>query len=156
MTTAVPQAPQDFEEYTVEPSTEHLLRWAAAAEDFSPIHFDAQVAKARGFQDPVVHGPWKAAVLRRLLGRWLGPNATVRSMSTRYLRPDPVGRALRFGGSLVSTTSMPDGAYELRCAIWVRDEDDRVSVDGDCIGGVRAGSWRGSAAGPAARGREAG
>ena len=30
MTTAGPQATQDFEEYTVEPSTEHLLRWAAA------------------------------------------------------------------------------------------------------------------------------
>lgn len=132
MTTAVPQAPRDFEEYTVEPSTEHLLRWAAAAEDYSPIHFDAQVAKARGFEQPVVHGPWKAAVLRRLLGKWLGPNATVHTVSTRYLRPDPVGRLLRFGGSLVSTTPMADGSYELRCVVWVRNEDDRVSVDGEC------------------------
>jgi acyl dehydratase len=133
MTTTTPQAPLDFEEYTVAPSTEHLLRWAAAAEDFSPIHFDVDVAKARGFAHPVVHGPWKAAVLRRMLGKWLGPNATVRTLSTRYLRPDQVSRRLAFGGRLVSATPMPDGTHELHCEIWVRDEDDRLSVDGDCV-----------------------
>jgi acyl dehydratase len=133
MTTAPPQAPHDFDVHTVTPSTEGLLRWAAAAHDYSPIHFDTDVAAARGFDHPVVHGPWKSAVLRLLLQRWLGPGARLESFATRYVRPDPVGRPLRFGGRLVGTVSRPDGALELQCEVWARDEQDRISVDGECI-----------------------
>ncbi|GFG49373.1 hypothetical protein MAGR_08140 [Mycolicibacterium agri] len=124
---------QDFDERVVSPSTEHLLRWAAAADDYSPIHFDRAVAQARGFEEPLVHGTWKAAVLRRLLVSWLGPDCVIRDLSVRYLKPDAVGRALRFGGRLVSATPVDDGSTELRCSVWVRDEDDRVTVEGECV-----------------------
>jgi acyl dehydratase len=133
MTIALPQTPHEFEVYTVTPSTENLLRWAAAAEDFSPIHFDAEVAVARGFDHPVVHGPWKSAILRRLLHGWLGPGVRIESFATSYLRPDAVGRPLSFGGRLLATSPRPDGAQELRCAVWVRDQDDQITVDGECV-----------------------
>ncbi|MET0457187.1 MAG: MaoC family dehydratase N-terminal domain-containing protein [Mycobacterium sp.] len=126
-------APVEFGEVVVTPTTEQLLRWAAAAEDYSPIHFDRDVAMARGFDEPVVHGPWKAAVLRRLLAAWLGPNAAVHDFAVRYLRPDAVGKPLRFGGRLLHETDGSDGARELRCAVWVRDADGTVTVDGECI-----------------------
>lgn len=122
----------DFDERTVTPSTELLLRWAAAAEDYSPIHFDADVATARGFDHPVVHGPWKAAVLRRLLTEWLGPQATIGSLAVRYRRPDALGRPLRFGGRLAELAPLPDGSTELRCEVWVKGADGEVSVDGEC------------------------
>lgn len=127
------QVPRDFAMYTLTPSTEDLLRWAAAAEDFSPIHFDADVAAARGFEGPLVHGPWKSAVLRRLLSGWLGDGVRIETFATRYLRPDLVGRPLHFGGRLHGTSSRPDGTEELQCAVWVRDDEDRVSVEGECI-----------------------
>jgi acyl dehydratase len=126
-------AVRDFDEHVVSPSTEHLLRWASAADDYSPIHFDRDVAKARGFEQPLVHGPWKAAVLRRLLAGWLGPYSVIRELSVRYLRSDAVGRPLRFGGRLVSTASLADGSTETRCIVWVRDEHDRLSVEGECV-----------------------
>jgi acyl dehydratase len=129
MTTAV----REFEENSVTPSTEHLLRWAAAAEAYSPIHFDRDVAEARGFDQPLVHGPWKAAVLRRLLAGWLGTDCVIREFSVRYLRPDVVGQPLRFGGRLVSTAPLADGSTELHCKVWIRDELDRVSVEGECV-----------------------
>ena len=123
----------DFDERVITPTTEHLLRWSAAADDYSPIHFDADVARARGFDHPVVHGPWKAAVLRRMVTDWLGPGATITSFTARYLRPDAVGRPLRFGGRVVESTPRADGATDARCEVWVRDEQDRVSVDGECV-----------------------
>ncbi len=124
---------RDFKERVVSPSTEHLLRWASAAEDYSPIHFDRDVAIARGFDGPLVHGPWKAAVLRRLLAGWLGPEAVIRELSVRYLRADGVGRALRFGGRLLGSEPLGDGSIEIRCSVWIRDEQDRVSVEGECV-----------------------
>jgi len=133
-------AVRDFDERVVSPSTEHLLRWASAADDYSPIHFDRDVAAARGFEQPLVHGPWKAAVLRRLLAGWLGPNAVIRELSVRYLRPDAVGRPLRFGGRLVSAASLADGSTEMRCTLWVRDDQDRASVEGECVATVEPDS----------------
>ncbi|RDH75055.1 hypothetical protein DVS77_28320 [Mycolicibacterium moriokaense] len=126
-------AVREFDERLVAPTTEHLLRWVAAADDYSPIHFDRDVAQARGFSEPLVHGPWKAAVLRRLLAGWLGPNCVIRDLSVRYLRADAVGRPLRCGGEVVDATTQVDGSTEIRCAIWVRDEHDRVSVEGECV-----------------------
>ncbi len=130
------QLPRDFDVHTVTPSTEELLRWAAAVRDFSPIHFDADVARDRGFEKPVVHGPWKAAVLRGLLQGWLGPNAQIESFSTRYLRPDSVGEPLHFGGQLTEVTVRPMGTEELRCTVWTRDSEGRVSVEGECVAEV--------------------
>jgi acyl dehydratase len=129
MTTAVGE---DFDERVVVPSTEHLLRWAAAAQDYSPIHFDGDVANARGFARPVVHGPWKAALLRSLTATWLGPDAAIRSLSVRYLHADAVGEPLRFGGRVVDAAELPDGATELRCELWVRDDGGRTTVAGEC------------------------
>lgn len=123
----------DFEDRLVYPSTENLLRWASAAEDYSPIHFDRDVAIARGFDEPLVHGPWKGAVLRHLLAGWLGPDAVIRELSVRYLRADSVGRPLRFGGRLVSSEPLVDGTIEMRCTVWVRDEQDRVTVEGEGV-----------------------
>jgi acyl dehydratase len=123
---------RDFEMYTLTPSTEDLLRWASAAEDFSPIHFDAEVAHRRGFEGPLVHGPWKSAVLRRLLSGWLGTGVRIESFTTRYLRPDVVGRPLHFGGRLVDASPRPDGTEEWHCVLWVRDDEHRVTVEGEC------------------------
>lgn len=122
----------EFDERVITPSTEQLLRWAAAAEDYSPIHFDADVAAARGFDHPVVHGPWKAAVLRRLLTEWLGPEAVIERLAVRYRRPDPVGAPLRFGGRLAERTVRADGVTELRCEVRVLGADGQLSVEGEC------------------------
>jgi acyl dehydratase len=133
MTATALQVPHDFPAYAVVPSTEQLLRWAGAVEDFSPIHFDREVANARGFVHPVVHGPWKAALLRRLVSRWLGPDATIRQLCVRYLRADAVGRPLRLSGRLVDVLPTTDGAQELHCDVWILDEDEQISVEGECV-----------------------
>ena len=122
-----------FAPCSVAPTTELLLRWAAAVEDFSPIHFDRDAAAARGFDSPLVHGPWKAAVLRILLTRWLGPHAQIHTLSTRYLNPDTVGSALQFAGHVVGSAPTSDGATEVHCALSVRDDRGRVTVEGEAV-----------------------
>ncbi len=120
----------------VSADVEDLLRWAAASDDFSPIHFDPAVAASRGFPGPLVHGPWKAAVLRQLVASWLGEGTRVEALSIRYLRPDIVGHDLWFGGSVVSTEVGRDGATRIECELWVRNADDEISVAGECVARV--------------------
>ena len=41
---------------------EDLVRWSAAADDYTTFHFDPEVAHARGSHGPVVHGTYQASL----------------------------------------------------------------------------------------------
>jgi acyl dehydratase len=74
---------------------ESTVKWAASTVDFTAFHFDADVATELGYEGPVVHGTWKAAVLRRHILAWLGSTATLSEFAVEYRRTDIVGRELR-------------------------------------------------------------
>ena len=44
---------------------EDLVRWSAAADDYTTFHFDPEAAHARGFDGPVVHGTYQASLIAR-------------------------------------------------------------------------------------------
>ena len=51
----------------------HLVRWAAAMENWHRIHFDWRYATAHdGLPDVVVNGSWKQHVLLQLVTDWAG------------------------------------------------------------------------------------
>ncbi|MCS3843376.1 MaoC family dehydratase N-terminal domain-containing protein [Microbacterium sp. AK031] len=112
-------------------SIEDSVRWAAASGDLTPFHFDPQAAADRGFEGPVVHGPWKAAVLRGLVQRWLG-KAVLRSFSADYLAPDLLGEPMVFGGSITGVGVTTDGATQVDCELWVKRADGSLSVRATC------------------------
>jgi acyl dehydratase len=108
---------------------EDLVRWAGAVDDYSPIHYDADVARRRGLPGVVVNGPWKAALLSRLLTDWVGANGTVVALRCEYRRPDVVGAPLRARGTVTAVTR--DGAYDVvECDVWVENADGERSVVG--------------------------
>lgn len=79
-------------------TTEMLVRWTAAAEDYNPIHYDQAFAKAQGLPDVIMHGPYKLALLCRLLHRELGASGMIRRIQVRYTGMDVPGDVLQFGG----------------------------------------------------------
>jgi acyl dehydratase len=84
-----------------------LALYAAASGDHNPLHLDADVARAAGFERPVVHGMWTMACVARLFTLHFGALA-VRSLSTRF-----VGVALRGDALMLSAT--------------LEDHDDRTA-----------------------------
>lgn len=117
------------------PTTEDAVRWAAASGDFTPFHYDAHAAAERGFDGPVVHGPWKAAVLRGIAAHGLG-GATIRSFSARYLHADLIGEPVTFGGTVTGIGRAADGALEVTCELTVTRSDDTVSVRATAVAAV--------------------
>jgi len=79
---------------------EDLVRWSAAADDYTTFHYDPAAAEARGFDGPVVHGTWQASLIGRMLTDWLGPDARVRELACRYRRPAIVGTPLSCHGEV--------------------------------------------------------
>jgi acyl dehydratase len=112
---------------------EDMVRWAAASGDFTTFHYDADAAAGRGFPAPVVHGPWKAAMLRSLVPHWLGEPVSLREFSASYLAPDFVGRELVFGGEIDGLEHTGDGALSVRCSLWAKRQDGTVSVAATCL-----------------------
>jgi len=54
-------------------TTAHLVRWAAAMENWHRIHFDRHYATEHdGLPDVVVNGSWKQHVLMQLVTDWAG------------------------------------------------------------------------------------
>ena len=88
----------------VTPTMEDLVRWSAAADDYTTFHYDPAVAAARGFDGPVVHGTWQASLIARMLTDWLGPDARMRELACRYRRPAIVGVPLSCHGEVTGLT----------------------------------------------------
>jgi len=113
-------------ELSVDAATmEHIVRWSAAIDDYTPIHFDPEAAAARGMDGPVVNGPWKAALLARMLESWLDGRGTVARLDCRYRKPDLVGAALTFGGAVTAVTAAA-GHDVVECDVWVAGAGGRT------------------------------
>ncbi|MEU5978367.1 MaoC/PaaZ C-terminal domain-containing protein [Streptomyces sp. NPDC047315] len=94
-----------------------LVRYAGAAEDFNPVHWNARVAREAGLPDVVAHGMLTLAVAAGAVTAWAGDGGAVVELRTRFSRPVAVpddGRGAR---------------VEVRGRVAERGDDGRVRVD---------------------------
>ena len=82
-----------------------IARFAAAVNDFNPIHVDEEFAKSVGFPSVIAHGPLSLAYLVQLLAENFGP-ANVRGVSAQFRAPVLPGDVLRIEGEV---TGIDDG-----------------------------------------------
>jgi acyl dehydratase len=109
-----------------------LVRWSGAIDDYSPIHYDPEVANARGFVGPVVNGPWKSALLMRMLADWLDDRGSVQRLECRYESADIVGTPLTCVGKVVGSSSEA-GSTLLDVEVWVENDQGVRSVTGRAV-----------------------
>jgi len=114
----------------VRATLDEVVRWTAAIDDYSPIHYDPAVAAQRGFEGPIVNGPWKSALLMRMLTAWLGDRGTVERLECRYEHADVVGSPLVAVGKVTQAAERPDASTALECEVWVENEHGVRSVTG--------------------------
>jgi len=81
--------------------TQQLIRFAGAANDFAPPHWDHLYMVERGFPGVIVHGWLTMSVMLQVVTRWLpAERLDIRRYSVRYLQPSRPGRAT-YGGRVV-------------------------------------------------------
>lgn len=119
----------------ITPVLEDLVRWAAAADDYTRFHYDATAAHARGFGGPLVHGTFQAAQLARLLTGWLGPDARLRDLSCRYRRPVVVDSPLRCRAR-VTAVETAGTEQVVSCEVWVEGPDGEVVTSGTATASI--------------------
>jgi acyl dehydratase len=89
-----------------------LALFAAASGDHNPLHLDTDVARAAGFERPVVHGMFTMAYVARMFTQHFG-DGCVLSLETRFIGAALRGDRLEFSATLAR---MDDGVarYDLR------------------------------------------
>jgi acyl dehydratase len=83
-------------------TTVDLFAYGAATWDWHRMHYDAELARSKGFRAPVIDGQMYGALFARVAMRWAGPRAFVTKMSLRMKSMAFAGDTLRAEGSVVS------------------------------------------------------
>ncbi len=84
---------------------EQLVRYAGAAMDFNPIHWNEAFAKDVGLPDVIAHGMLTMALAGRVVTDWLGDPGRLVDYSVRFTRPvvvpnTPEGALVEFTGKV--------------------------------------------------------
>lgn len=76
---------------TVHLDRAQLVRYAGAAGDFNPIHWNQRVATEVGLPDVIAHGMLTMALAGRIVTNWIGDPGRIREYGVRFTRPVVVG-----------------------------------------------------------------
>lgn len=78
-------------------TAEEVKTFADLTGDDNPLHVDAEYAQTTRFGKPIIHGVFLLAVFSKILGHDFPGHGTIAvSLSTRFLRPAPVGSEIEF------------------------------------------------------------
>jgi acyl dehydratase len=84
-----------------------VYRYGMVADDFNPIHFDDDAARALGLPKAIAHGMIGGALLSRLLADNLGEGWMRRGMlDVKFVRPTFIGETLTARGRARSRTPL--------------------------------------------------
>lgn len=74
--------------------------YADASADDNPLHVDPAIAAKAGLERPPVHGMLIMGCFQAYLAAWR-PDATVKKLSAKFIRPVLVGEGIEIGGKVV-------------------------------------------------------
>jgi acyl dehydratase len=104
---------------------ETLVRYAGAAGDFYPMHYDLEAARRQGHDELSVHGLLKAAWLHQYLTQWAAGVAVVEDLDIKYRAMDFRDRPITLGGRV---TAVDGDVTEV--AVWTTADDGTQTTTG--------------------------
>jgi acyl dehydratase len=106
-----------------------LVEYAAAADDYAPLHYDHNYARTRGYDGVIVHGFLKAGYMGALVEQWAGPGCFVKRFRAEYRGPDYPGRPLTCRGRVLRWYQEA-GRRTADVELWTERADGSISTRG--------------------------
>ena len=122
------QVDQEIPELVKNPTSRQLVMYAGASGDFNPIHYDRDIAAARGLPGIVVHGQLVSACLMQLLTDWLGNDGVLKKFSVSYKAMTFPGEPFTCRGRV--TRKSETGELKLSLAVWAENPRGEKTVAG--------------------------
>jgi len=116
-------------ELRIQITTQQLVKWAGAVDDYYPVHYDKDYAQAVGLPTVIVHGPFKCALLARLMTEWIGEPGVLRKIACQHRGMNVPGEILICKGR-VSRKYIDGGENLVECEVWVENQEGKISAPG--------------------------
>ena len=114
------------------PTTQQLVKWAGASDDYYEIHYDRDFAQSTGLPGIIVHGRLKSSFLAQLLTDWIGDGGTVKKVSVQHRGMDfPEGQITCRGK--VTKKYDQDEEHVVECEIWTENPKGEKTAPGSAI-----------------------
>ena len=113
-------------------TTEMIVRFVCASNNFQPIHYDKDIARKEDHPNVVVHGPLKLALFERLIIEWMGKSGILKKITASYSRPNYAGDTLTITGKILHTF-LESGEGFVKCEVWSKDQGARVNTKGSAL-----------------------
>jgi acyl dehydratase len=102
------------------PTTQQLVRWAGASEDYYQLHYDKDFALSQGLPGVIVHGKLKYAFLVQMLCDWSGDGEALKKLSVSYRGVDFPGQELVCKGK-VTGKYVEGEEHCIECEVWTEN-----------------------------------
>ena len=119
-------------------TSEHLVRWVAASEDFHAIHYDKEYAMKQGLPGVVMQGPFKLALVGRQLLNILDESGRIVNLNCTYRDIDVLGTTLTFRAN-VAGIEHAGGEYRIALDILAENDKKVVTVESKAVVAVKTG-----------------
>lgn len=114
------------------PTTQQLVKWAGASEDYYQIHYDKDFAQSLGLPGVIVHGRLKSSFLVQMVTDWIGEQGTVKKISVLHRGMDFPGETMTCKGR-VTKKYIQDGEHIVECQIWTENPRGEKTTPGNAI-----------------------
>ena len=114
------------------PTTRQLVMYAGASDDYTPIHYDKELAAEAGHDSVIVHGALKSAFLAQLVTDWIGPSGKLRELSVSYRAIDFPRDTLTCKGR-VTGMRVEGGEHLVECDIWLENGKGETTTPGRAV-----------------------
>ena len=115
-----------------QPTTRQLVMWAGASGDYSPIHYDKDLAQSRGLPGVIVHGQLVSCFLGQLMTDWAGEQGGLRKLACNYRGMSFPGEAVTCRGK-VSKKYAKNGECCVECNLWAENPKGDKTVSGRAV-----------------------
>ncbi|MFH1485977.1 MAG: MaoC/PaaZ C-terminal domain-containing protein [Chloroflexota bacterium] len=102
------------------PTTQQVVKWAAAVDDYYEIHYDKDFASEKDLPGVIIHGALKNAFLAQMMTDWIGVEGKLKKLGCSYRGMDSPGDTITCKGK-VTNKYVKDGEHHLECEIWMEN-----------------------------------
>ncbi len=110
-------------------STQQLVMYAGASDDYYQIHYDKDLAASAGHKSVIIHGALKSAWLAQLVTDWAGPASQLTELSVAYRAIDYPYDDLTIRGRVTGKRT-EQGQNLVDCDIWLENGEGETTTPG--------------------------
>ena len=117
---------------TKHPTNTQLVRWAGAAEEYNPIHYDKDFALSHRLPGLIIQGPLKFNFLGQMMTNWIGDQGILRRLECNHRGMNFPNEDLYCKGK-VTNKQVEKGEHRVDCEIWVENLKGEKTAPGSAV-----------------------